>query len=57
MTKLMTFTRELMQVIEVTKTNYEKLMKINNKDLETMKLFGSFLNTLSDTSEQGGKLI
>lgn len=57
MTKLTTLTRELMKVIVTTKANYEKLIKINGKDMETLQQYGGFLSTFSDTSEDGSRLI
>ena len=42
-----------MTVIEETKANYNKLLKINSKDIEIMRMYGGFLSTLSDTIDSG----
>ena len=55
--KLSKITNEMMKMIKDTKLYYEKLLKINNKDAEVMKLYGGFLHTLSDSAEQGSQLI
>ena len=57
MKKLVKITNEMMTVIEKTKSNYNKLLKINNKDIETMRMYGGFLSTLSDTMDSGVNFI
>ena len=44
-------------MIKQTKFYYDKLLKINNKDLGVMRMYGGFLTTLSDSAEQGTLLI
>ena len=47
----------MMTMIKNTKFYYDKLLKINNKDIEVMRMYGGFLQTLSDTYETGQQLI
>ena len=51
MKKLTKITNEMMKKIEETKFNYNKLLKINAKDIEIMRMYGGFLSTLSDSME------
>ena len=55
--KLSKITNEMMGMIKNTKQYYDKLLKINNKDVGVMRMYGSFLQTLSDSAEQGTQLI
>lgn len=55
--KLSKITNEMMAMIKNTKFYYDKLLKINNKDIEVMRMYGGFLQTLSDTYETGQQLI
>lgn len=57
MKKLVKITNEMMTVIEKTKSNYNKLLKINNKDIDIMRMYGGFLSTLSDTMDSGVNFI
>jgi hypothetical protein len=55
--KLTKICGEMMTMIKMTKGNYERLLKINNKDMETLKMYGGFLSMMSDTTENGQLLI
>jgi hypothetical protein len=55
--KLATISDEMMKIIELTKANYDRLIKINNKDTEVLKMYGGFLNGFTDTAESGQILI
>jgi hypothetical protein len=55
--KLTVISDELMKMIETTKDNYDRLLKINNKDTEVLKMYGGFLSAFTDTAENGQMLI
>ena len=51
--KLVSLSTAIAQLIELTRTSYTRLLKLNSKSTQILRMYGSFLSTLCNYAEQG----
>lgn len=55
--KLTKLASEVSKMVNVTKSNYQRLLKLNSKSTSALRMFGGFLQTLNNYADQGQRYL